>query len=191
VEGTQYGLGRTPTQQEIAAWDIDGRPDGMGLPDGSGSVARGNEVYSQQCVACHGPDLKGQMGALVGGIGSLDTDKPLRTVGSYWPYAVTLFDYIHRSMPFDHPQSLSADDVYAVTAYILAENGLVAKDAIMNATTLPNVEMPNRDGFLPDPRPDVWNTACRRNCRSAPVDVDTTAGTGRAETGVGGGGSPQ
>jgi mono/diheme cytochrome c family protein len=158
-----FGLGRPPSADEIAAWNIDVRGDGAGLPPGHGSVAEGQALFADKCAGCHG--AKGQGGAapaLVGGIGTLKAKKPLRTVGSYWPYAPPVFDYIHRAMPFTAPQSLSADETYAVTAYILALNGLVPADAVMDRESLPKVAMPNRNGFVPDPRPDTGPTARAR-----------------------------
>ncbi|HKA43979.1 MAG TPA: cytochrome c [Burkholderiales bacterium] len=142
-------LGRSTTQQEIAAWDISIPPSGAGLPAGSGTVKQGEAVYVAQCQACHGPKGAGKPAdALVGGVGSLATDNPVRTVGSYWPYATTLFDYTRRAMPATKPLSLSNDEVYSVTAYLLYLNGIIAENAVMNAQTLPQVKMPNRDGFV-------------------------------------------
>jgi mono/diheme cytochrome c family protein len=157
ADAPPYGLGRPATPQEIAGWDIDVRAAGAGLPPGHGAVSEGQQVYAHKCAACHGDQGEGSpMDALVGGIGTLATAKPVRTVGSYWPYATTLYDYVHRAMPFNAPQSLTPDQVYAVTAYVLFLNGIVRKDAVMNARTLPRVRMPNRNGFTsPDPRPDV------------------------------------
>lgn len=152
-----YGLGRPATAQEIAGWDIDVRADGAGLPAGHGDVAAGRTIYAQQCAACHGDTGQGgPMDALVGGRGTLATAKPVMTVGSYWPYATTLFDFIRRAMPFTAPQSLSPDQAYAVVAYVLYLNRIVPRDAVLDARTLPMVKMPNRNGFTsPDPRPDV------------------------------------
>ncbi len=152
----RYGIGRPATAAEIAGWNIDIGRDGSNLPAGSGSVAQGQAVFAQQCAACHGPKGEGGVGErLVGGQGTLATAKPIKTVGSYWPYAPTLFDYIRRAMPQNAPQSLSNDDVYAVSAYILNLNGLLASDAILDARALSAIRMPNRAGFIGDPRPDV------------------------------------
>jgi mono/diheme cytochrome c family protein len=160
-----YGIGRPATPAEIAGWNIDIDRDGNNLPPGSGSVSHGHEVFDQQCVACHGAKGEGGVGdRLVGGQGTLATPKPVRTVGSYWPYAPTLFDYIRRAMPQNAPQSLSNDDVYAVSAYILNLNGLLAADATLDAKTLSAIKMPNRSMFVGDPRPDVKNPACLTDC---------------------------
>jgi S-disulfanyl-L-cysteine oxidoreductase SoxD len=160
-----YGIGRTATSAEIAGWNIDVGRDGSGLPPGSSSVARGRDVFAQQCAACHGEKGEGGIGdRLVGGQGTLATSKPVRTVGSYWPYASTLFDYIRRAMPQNAPGSLSSDDTYAVSAYILNLNGLVPDSATLDAKSLPAVKMPNRKMFVGDPRPDVKNPACMDHC---------------------------
>ena len=153
---SKYGIGRPATPDEIAGWSIDIGRDGSGLPQGSGTVSHGQEIFVQQCAACHGEKAEGAVGdRLVGGQGTLATAKPVRTVGSYWPYAPTLFDYIRRAMPQNAPQSLSNDDVYAVSAYILSLNGIVPVDAMLDAKSLAAIRMPNRDGFGGDPRPDV------------------------------------
>jgi cytochrome c len=142
-------LGREVKPEEIAAWDISIPPDGSGLPPGSGSAAEGEAVYNAKCAGCHGvEEIKGPADPLVGGIGSLASMKPVKTVGSYWPYATTLFDYIRRAMPFNAPQSLSNDEVYAVSAYILSLNNIIDPEMRMDAKTLPQVKMPNRDGFV-------------------------------------------
>ncbi|MFC3692622.1 c-type cytochrome [Chenggangzhangella methanolivorans] len=146
-----YDFGRPATQAEIKLWDIDVSPDGTGLPEGRGDVARGRDVYNDNCAACHGD--KGQGGfadRLQGGQGSLASDHPVKTVGSFWPYATTLFDYVRRAMPYPEPQSLSDDDTYAVVAYILNMNGIIPANATIDRSTLPSVKMPNRDGFVPD-----------------------------------------
>jgi mono/diheme cytochrome c family protein len=157
AEQPHYAIGRAPTPAEIAAWDIDVRADGKGLPKGRGGVEQGKEIYAARCAACHGD--KGQGGeaeALVGGLGTLTKPNPIRTIGSYWPYATTVFDFVRRAMPFNAPQSLSNDEVYAVSAYLLHLNGLVPATAVLDATSLPQIMMPNRHGFIgPDPRPDV------------------------------------
>jgi mono/diheme cytochrome c family protein len=165
AQAQTYNLGRTPTAREIAGWNIDVTPDGVGLPRGSGTVKQGGEIFVSQCSGCHG--AKGEGGVadrLVGGIGSLTSDKALKTVGSFWPYATTLYDYIYRAMPYTSPQSLTPNQLYAVTAYILYLNGIVSADATLDATSLPKVRMPNSDGFRPDPRPDTSNTACLTDC---------------------------
>lgn len=158
--GGPYGFGTPATEEEIAAVDIDAMPDGRGLPPGSGTWAQGREVYMAQCAACHGEQLEGipELGGdkLIGGRSSLASGSPIKTVESYWPYATTLFDYVKRAMPLVAPGSLSDDEVYAVSAFILAEAGIIEQDQVIDATTLPQVEMPNREGFVPDPRPDVY-----------------------------------
>ena len=152
----RLGIGQPASPQDLAAWDIDVRADGQGLPQGHGSVRDGVALFGARCAACHGARGEGAAAdPLVGGRGSLATAKPVRTVGSYWPYATTLFDYIRRAMPFDAPQSLSADETYALSAYILNLNGILPDDSVLDADTLPKVRMPNRDGFTPDVRPDV------------------------------------
>lgn len=152
----KFGFGHPITQQQMAAWDINVFADGENLPAGSGTVAKGRDIYVQQCASCHGAKGEGGLGdKLAGGKDTLASDKPVKTVGSYWPYAPTLFDYIRRAMPLTAPQTLSNDQVYAVTAYVLQLNGLVPDDATMDAKSLAAIRMPNRDGFVPDPRPDV------------------------------------
>jgi cytochrome c len=143
------GLGVPITAEELAPWDISIQPDGAGLPPGSGDAAAGAQVYAVHCVACHGASGAGQPNdRLVGGQGTLTELAQVRTIGSFWPYASTVFDYIRRAMPFHAPQSLGNDDVYAVTAYLLAENGIIDKDAKLDARSLARVRMPNRDGFI-------------------------------------------
>ena len=155
AQGT-YGIGRPATAAEIAGWNIDIGRDGSNLPAGSGSVSQGRDVFAQQCASCHGEKGEGGIGdRLVGGQGTIGTSKPIRTVGSYWPYATTLFDYIRRAMPQNAPQSLSNEDVYAVSAYLLYLNGLVGPDATLDAKSLPAIKMPNRGKFVGDARPDV------------------------------------
>jgi mono/diheme cytochrome c family protein len=160
-----YGIGRVATPAETAGWNIDIGRDGSGLPPGSGNVGHGREVFAQQCAACHGDKGEGGVGdKLAGGQGTIATAKPVRTVGSFWPYAPTLFDYIRRAMPQNAPQSLSNEDVYAVSAYILNLNGLLPADATLDAKSLAAIKMPNRDNFVGDTRPDVKNPACMSGC---------------------------
>lgn len=133
----------------LPQWNISISPDGTGLPTGSGTAAMGAEIFAEKCAACHGPaGIGGAAEPLVGEVGSLTDDYPEKTVNSYWPYATTLFDYIRRAMPIGQPFSLSADEVYALSAYILAQDAIIPSDAEMNAKTLPAVVMPNRDGFV-------------------------------------------
>src|SRR5580704_19296711 len=160
-----YGIGRPATPAEIAGWNINIDRYGNNLPPGSGSVSHGHEVFDQQCAACHGAKGEGGVGdRLVGGQGTLATPNPVRTVGSYWPYAPTLFDYIRRAMPQNAPQSLGSEDVYAVSAYILNLNRLLPADATLDARTLSAIKMPNRNMFVGDPRPDAKNPACMADC---------------------------
>lgn len=170
----RLGLGRDATPGEIAAWDIDVRPDGQGLPEGSGSVAEGEAIYQEQCSSCHGVfgEGMGRWPALSGGEGTLTEDRPEKTIGSYWPFASTVYDYVHRAMPFGYAQSLSDDDVYAVTAYLLNLNYLVEDDFVLSRETLGEVEMPNHGNFFMDPRPDtpVYDEGepCMSDCKDAP-----------------------
>jgi len=150
-------LGQPIAPADIAAWDISITPDGMGLPPGRGTAIEGEAIYVAKCQACHGE--KGTKpgdalaGALVGGMGTLAPDKtPIKTVGSFWPYATTLFDYVRRAMPFQESKSLTADELYAVSAYILNLNGIIGPNDAIDAHSLPKVRMPNRDGFTPFPR---------------------------------------
>jgi hypothetical protein len=142
-------LGRPLTPEEVRKVDITVVPDGRGLPPGSGSVSAGVAIYANKCQMCHGPEGAGKpMEQLTGGVGTLASSKPVKTPVSYWPSATTLFDYIRRAMPTASPQSLTNDEVYAVTAYILSIDGIVSKDAVLDAKSLPQVKMPNRDGFV-------------------------------------------
>ena len=142
-------LGRLATPTEVAGWDISILPDGTGLPPGSGTPEQGAVVYIQKCQACHGEKGVGQPNdRLVGGQGTLASASPVRTIGSYWPYATTVFDYVRRAMPYTQSQSLTNDEVYAVTAYLLHLNGIIGAQAVMNAQTLPQVQMPNRENFI-------------------------------------------
>ncbi len=151
-----YQVGRPPTPEEVRDLGSAIAPDGTGLPEGSGTVAAGRELFAAQCARCHGPNGEGDVGArLIGGQGTLATPRPIKTVGSFWPYATTLWDYINRAMPFDRPGLLQPLEVYAAVAYVLNVNGIIEADQVMDATSLPKVKMPNRDGFVADPRPDV------------------------------------
>ena len=161
-------FGKPISEADVAAWNIDVRtPDGAGLPAGRGTVAEGKAVYDAKCVACHGAEAKGGAvyGTMVGGIGSMTKSPRVVTPGSMYPYAPILFDYIRRSMPMDRPQTLSANEVYAVSAYLLNLNGLVPANAVMDAQSLPKVQMPNRDGFIVDDRPDAKAVRCMTNCK--------------------------
>jgi S-disulfanyl-L-cysteine oxidoreductase SoxD len=150
-----YDFGRPATPGESALWDNDVRPDGTGLPPGSGTVMQGKQVFAENCAACHGDNgVGGLKDRLVGGQGTLASAHPIKTVGSYWPYATTLFDYIHRAMPYQAPGSLSNDETYALAAYILSLNGILPADGKLDRDSLPKVKMPNRDGFVPRPEFD-------------------------------------
>lgn len=157
--GRTYGLGQPVSEADLSRYFAI-QPDGRGLPPGEGTAAEGATLYAETCAACHGEALEGipDVGIggpkLIGGRGTLASAKPVKTVESYWPYATTLFDYVKRSMPFQAPGSLTDDEVYAVSAYILAEAKIIDPSQPMNAETLPKVEMPNRDGFISDPRPE-------------------------------------
>jgi cytochrome c len=143
------GLGETPSAELIAAWDISIASDGSGLPPGSGSAVEGAPVYALKCAACHGPGGEGLLNdRLVGGHGSIGRPAAVKTIGSYWPYATTIFDYVRRAMPYSQPQSLSDDETYALTAYLLYLNEIIDEDVVMDGATLPAVEMPNRDNFV-------------------------------------------
>jgi hypothetical protein len=167
-----YGVGRAPTAEEVKAWDLTIPPDGQGLPPGRGTAVLGKPVYAERCAACHGDNGDDpKYRALVGGRGPLTSaelsenldwllgGKPVLTIGRFWPYATTLWSYINRAQPFDEPGSLAPDQVYAVTAYLLFLNGIIGEADVLDARTLPAVKMPNRDGFVPDSRPDVGRTA--------------------------------
>lgn len=160
-------FGKPISEKALALWNIDIRTqDGLGLPAGSGNAVVGEKIYGEKCMSCHGADAKGgpMYGTMVGGIGSFKTDKRVLTPGSMYPYAPILFDYIRRAMPLNAPQSLTNDEVYALSAYILNLNGLIDKTAEMNSKTLAAVQMPNRDNFYIDDRPDTKATRCMTNC---------------------------
>jgi cytochrome c len=156
AQSPTYGVGRPPTAAELKAIDIEVTPDGKGLRPGSSTAAAGKDVYTRRCETCHGPTGKeGPQEVLSGGQGTLRSQRPQKTVGSYWPYATTLWDYINRAMPFDHPGTMTTDEIYGATAYVLYLNGIVKEQDVLNQTTLPQIKMPNRDGFVVDPRPDI------------------------------------
>src|SRR5215813_12322720 len=164
AQSPTFGVGRPATAEEVRDVGVAIAPDGSGLPDGSGTVAAGRDVFVAQCARCHGPKGEGDIGpVLVGGQGTLRTARPLKTVGSFWPYATTLWDYINRAMPFDKPGLLKPSEVYAVAAYILNLNGIIGENDVMDAKTLPKVKMPNQNGFVPDSRPDVGDKAKKQN----------------------------
>lgn len=143
------GLGTPITTEELKAWDISIQPNGEGLPPGSGNAVKGKAIYLEKCAACHNVDGSGQpFDRLVGGQGTLGSGNPVKTVGSFWPHATTVFDYIRRAMPFQAPQSLTNDEAYALTAYLLSLNGIIKEGETMDARSLPRVRMPNRDGFI-------------------------------------------
>ena len=151
-------IGKPATEEKIKAIDITIFPDGRGLPPGKGTVAKGKDIFKEKCAVCHndkGEGRQGQYPALVGGGGTINTPKPAKTVGSYWPYATTVFDYVRRAMPYDQPGTLQPDEIYSAVAFLLNANGIIGENDEINATTLPKVKMPNRDGFVPDARPDV------------------------------------
>ena len=184
-----FNLGKIATAEEIAGWDIDVRPDGLGAPVGMGNAIDGEEVYADLCAACHGDFGEGvdRWPELVGGEGSLDTHDPLKTTGSYWPYASTLYDYIYRAMPFGEAQSLSYDETYQIVAFLLYMNDIIEDDFDLSHENLGAIVMPNRDGFfMPDPRPDAQPVSaepCMNNCNVATSimgrarDIDVTPDT--------------
>ena len=173
VAAEKFGLGRAALPEEIAAWDLDIAPDGTGLPAGSGNAIDGDELFAEHCAICHGDFAEGvdNWPKLAGGMDTLDHEDPLKTVGSYWPYLSTVFDYVRRSMPFGNAQSLSDDDVYAITAYILYSNDLIDDDFELSKETFLDVEMPNAGGFIIDDRAQteyaVFTEACMSDCKDS------------------------
>jgi cytochrome c len=163
------GIGSPVSKLVISGWDIDARPDGYGVPKGNGSVKKGEAIYMEQCAACHGDfgEGVGRFPVLMGGYDTLTSSDPKKTVGSYWPYATTLFDYIRRAMPYGNAQSLSNNEVYSVSAYVLFMNDILKEEATLNAKSLADIKMPNRNGFTsPDPRPDVTKATCMNDCKT-------------------------
>jgi S-disulfanyl-L-cysteine oxidoreductase SoxD len=165
-----WGFGSPISDADLAAWHIDIRtPDGKGLPPGQGTAVEGREIYEVQCMHCHGEEAEGgpMYGTMVGGINSFVTDQRIVTPGSMYPYAPILFDYIRRTMPMDAPQALSADEIYAVSAYLLHLNELWGESDVLDAESMVAIEMPNRDGFIEDDRPDTKAVRCLSNCETA------------------------
>lgn len=176
------GLGRPALPEEIAAWDATVLPDGTGLPEGSGDVLTGEEVFGANCASCHGEFAEGldSWPVLAGGDGTLTDPRPVKTIGSYWPYLSTVYDYVHRSMPFGQAQTLSVDDTYAITAFLLYSNGLVEDDFTLTKDNFATIVMPNAEGFYPDDRaeteyPLFRAEPCMADCRPAPPEVTKRA----------------
>lgn len=175
AESRPFNLGEIATAEQVAGWDIDVRPDGLGAPVGAGNAYDGEEVYIERCAACHGDfgEAVDNWPVLVGGDGTLDSHDPVKTTGSYWPYVSTMYDYIYRAMPFGEAQSLTYDETYQIVAYLLYMNDIINDDFEVNQDNIGTIEMPNRDGFMmPDPRPDaqpISGLACMKDC-----DVPTT-----------------
>ena len=177
AENRKYNIGKLATKTEIAGWDIDVRPDGVGAPKGSGNAIDGEEIYVNRCAACHGDFGEGvdRWPVLVGGDGTLASHDPEKTTGSYWPYASTIFDYVYRSMPFGEAQTLTHDETYKLVAYLLNMNEIIDEDFVLSDKNIGKIKMPNASGFLlPDPRPDVTKykdgQPCMKNC-NVPVKI--------------------
>jgi len=177
AENRKYNIGKIATKIEIAGWDIDVRPDGVGAPKGSGNAIDGEEIYVNRCASCHGDFGEGvdRWPALVGGDGTLASHDPEKTTGSYWPYASTIFDYVYRSMPFGEAQTLTHDETYKLVAYLLNMNEIIDEDFVLSEKNIGKIKMPNASGFsLPDPRPDVTKykdgQPCMKNC-NVPVKI--------------------
>lgn len=171
-----FNLGEVATAEQVAGWDIDVRPDGLGAPVGTGNAFDGEEVYADRCASCHGDfgEAVDNWPVLVGGEGTLASHDPVKTTGSYWPYASTMYDYIYRAMPFGEAQSLTHDETYQIVAYLLYMNDIIDDEFEVNQDNIGSIEMPNRDGFMmPDPRPDaqlISGVACMENC-DVPTNV--------------------
>ena len=177
AENRKYNIGKLATKIEVAGWDIDVRPDGVGAPKGSGNAIDGEEIYVNRCAACHGDFGEGvdRWPALVGGDGTLASHDPEKTTGSYWPYASTIFDYVYRSMPFGEAQTLTHDETYKIVAYLLNMNEIIDENFVLSEKNIGKIKMPNASGFsLPDPRPDVTKykdgQPCMKNC-NVPVKI--------------------
>ena len=176
AEERPFNLGQLATAEQVAGWDIDVRPDGLGAPVGAGNAFDGEEVYAERCASCHGDfgEAVDRWPVLVGGEGTLNGHDPVKTTGSYWPFASTMFDYIYRAMPFGEAQSLTHDETYQIVAYLLFMNDIIDDEFELNQENIGTIEMPNRDGFMmPDPRPDaqpISGVACMKNC-DVPTNV--------------------
>ena len=176
AEERPFNLGQLATAEQVAGWDIDVRPDGLGAPVGAGNAFDGEEVYAERCASCHGDfgEAVDNWPVLVGGEGTLNGHDPVKTTGSYWPYASTMYDYIYRAMPFGEAQSLTHDETYQIVAYLLYMNDIIDDEFELNQENIGTIEMPNRDGFMmPDPRPDaqpISGVACMKNC-DVPTNV--------------------
>ena len=176
AEERPFNLGQLATAEQVAGWDIDVRPDGLGAPVGAGNAFDGEEVYADRCASCHGDfgEAVDRWPVLVGGEGTLNGHDPVKTTGSYWPYASTMFDYIYRAMPFGEAQSLTHNETYQIVAYLLYMNDIIDDEFELNQENIGTIEMPNRDGFMmPDPRPDaqpISGVACMKNC-DVPTNV--------------------
>ncbi|QIO99800.1 c-type cytochrome [Bradyrhizobium symbiodeficiens] len=198
--GPRYHIGRVPTADEIRGWDIDVRPDGQGLPDGKGTVAEGEKLFMDNCSSCHGEfgEGNGRWPVLAGGKGSLTSDNPVKTVGSYWPYASTVFDYVRHAMPYGNTGSLSVDEYYALVAYVLYLNDVITDQNFeLNKKTLATIKMPNEQGFVMDDRAtsekSFWQKdPCMKDCiapvkitgRAAAIDVTPEDGKEKKSRGV-------
>ncbi len=181
MAGGQYGLGRPATPEEVAAWDIDVRPDGKGLPKGKGNAAKGEAVFAAKCAICHGDFAEGidRWPVLAGGRDTLKSADPVKTVGSYWPYLSTAYDYIYRAMPFGNAQTLKPDEVYSIVAYILLMNGIIEDEEFeLNHENFTSIKMPNAGNFIEDDRPDTAmlkdGEPCMKDCKDS-VEVTMRA----------------
>ena len=181
AEAGGFGLGREATPEEVAAWDIDVRPDGLGLPEGSGDVFTGEEVFAEKCATCHGDfgEAVGRWPVLAGGSGTLSSADPVKTVGSYWPYLSTAWDYVHRAMPFGEAQSLTDDEVYSIVAYILYVNDLVDDEFELSKENFAEVRLPNEEHFFMDDRDEaeasLWkDNVCMKDCKET-VEITSRA----------------
>jgi cytochrome c len=179
AQGKKFGIGRTASQTEIAGWDIDVRPDGQGLPVGKGTAKQGEPLYVERCAACHGEfgESTGRWPLLAGGIGTLKSHDPQKSIGSYWPFAATVIDYIRRSMPFGNSQSLANDELYAIVAYVLMLNDVITDENFeLNQTTFKNLKMPNEANFIDDDRETAekafWKKdPCMKDCLPGKAEI--------------------